>query len=129
MLTRQRATCGSGEFVTVVASGFVSVMSIGNEQRFVLQYTRHFADHTLIANRPKAVSHIQMVHRFECRLVSNVGFQDILRSVVGVRIQSVDLTHVRVASACQTQPVIFRFAVSFFVRVNISLPKPHKLNA
>ncbi len=111
-------------FISIVASGLITMMTISHEHREILRWLRA----TWLMTLMSVIGHIVTSHLGDQSQPSLVGprqtLQSCRKSCSLVWIQTEDLRKVRFARSGQLQPIIFGFGMSLLVGINVALTKP-----
>ena len=93
---------------TIVQGRLIAVMTVRNEDRFVVQTGLRTADDVVVFDHPQPVDHAEMVGRHRGRQLQALVVEGFLNIGVLVRIQAKDRREVRVGGTNQHQPVKLR---------------------
>lgn len=79
------------DFIAIVASRFVSVVSISDEHRFVRDHGAELLDGWKIADWPEGMFHTEVVDRFASEDTEKFRFEEVLDFVFRVGVETEDL--------------------------------------
>ena len=114
------------DLVAVVASGFVTMMAVGDEHRLRTHHGRQLGMDLDVGDRPESMDYAQVIGRHQRSLAGNDLVQQILGLAIRVGIKSENRAELRLRHHGEHQPIGLGGRQGFLVRKDLSLAEAAK---